>query len=158
MDLYVQMFDIVSDMATRYRAVVTHTGRLDRVRPDVAEGLRALTGRQDRYQGRILNLALDYGGADSLIRAVRDLIGSGIDPASVDESLLRNALRPSDFPHVDPDLVIRTSGEHRLSGFMPLESCYAEYHFPEVFYPDFSTDLADTALQSYSQRHRRFGN
>lgn len=158
MDVYVTMFDLVSQLATDFGAIVTHAGRLDRVRPDVERGLRALVERQTRYQGRILNLALDYGGADSLVRVMRDLIAAGIDPASIDEAMLRTALRPSQHPHVDPDLVIRTSGEHRLSGFMPLESCYAEYHFPMVFYPDFTTELADEALQSYGHRHRRFGN
>lgn len=104
-------------------------------------------------------LALNYSSRDELTRAVRHLAGEAaagrLDPASVDERRISAALDTADFP--DPDLVIRTSGECRLSNFLLWQASYAELWFPEVLWPDFSEEEFDRAIEEYGRRDRRFG-
>lgn len=104
-------------------------------------------------------LALNYSSRDELTRAVRHLAGEAaaerLDPAAVDERRISAALDTADFP--DPDLIIRTSGECRLSNFLLWQASYAELWFPEVLWPDFSEEEFDRAIEEYGRRDRRFG-
>lgn len=97
-----------------------------------------------------LNILLNYGGRSEIIRAARLLSGKEVS----DESF-RSALYTAELP--DPDLIIRTGGEKRLSGFMPYQSAYAELYFSDVLFPEISTADIDAALDDYSSRSRRFG-
>jgi undecaprenyl diphosphate synthase len=100
-----------------------------------------------------LNLLLSYGGREELVDAVNAIIGEGVK--EVDERAISGHLYTAGLP--DPDLVIRTSGEQRLSGLMPWQTSYSEFYFCEKLWPDFSrADLAD-ALEVYAKRKRRFG-
>lgn len=115
--------------------------------------------RTDRNTGLQLNIALNYGGRDELVRAVRQLaleVRSGaLEPADIDEQTL--AQRLDTYGQPDVDLLIRTSGEQRLSNFLIFQSAYAEYLFPQVLWPDFDLDAYHAALDAYSWRERRFG-
>jgi undecaprenyl diphosphate synthase len=117
----------------------------------------------------ILNLALDYGGHDEIVRATRrmleDTLSGRLEPEelaeqeSEDEGKVgyENYLDTAGQPYPSPDYIIRTSGEQRLSGFMPWQAIYAELYFIKDFFPDFTIDKLEEAVKVYATRHRRFG-
>lgn len=110
-------------------------------------------------RGLALTIAIDYGGRDELTRVVRDLsnqVAAGaLDPAAISEEAVGAALDTHGLP--DPDLIIRTSGELRISNFLLWQGVYAEYDFPQVAWPDFGADCLAAALDGYQGRGRRFG-
>ncbi|HEY5693575.1 MAG TPA: polyprenyl diphosphate synthase [Gaiellaceae bacterium] len=130
-------------------------GRRDRA-PDwlrtKMEQLEAATADKSRLQ---LWIAFDYGGRAELVDAARRLVESGADPGDVDEAGLAACLYEPEMP--DPDLVIRTSGERRISNFLLWQSAYAEYVFTETLWPDFGPAELRTAIEEYASRRRRFG-
>lgn len=118
----------------------------------------ALDSTEDN-EGLLLNLALNYGGRDEIVRAARAIameVKEGkLQPEKIDESLISMNTYTSGIP--DPDLIIRTSGEKRLSNFLIWQSAYAEYFFTEVLWPDFTKDNLHEAIFEYQQRKRRMG-
>jgi undecaprenyl diphosphate synthase len=102
-----------------------------------------------------LALCVNYGGQDELVDAVKILIASEVKPDDIDRSVLANSLYHPEVPGID--LLVRTSGEHRTSGFMLYRSDYAELYFTDVLWPDFNEAELDKALSEYSTRKRRFG-
>jgi undecaprenyl diphosphate synthase len=106
-----------------------------------------------------LVLAVSYDGRRDLVRAARQIAEMArrgeLLPADVDEAQLASVLSTADLP--DVDLLVRTSGEKRLSGFLPFEACYAELHFTPTHWPDFGAEALDAALAEFAHRHRRFG-
>ncbi len=102
-----------------------------------------------------LNLALNYSGREEILRACRRLIAQGVAPQDVTAERLSGELYTVGQP--DPDLIIRTSGEKRLSGYLLWQSAYSEFAFPEVLWPDFTAEHLDAVLADYSHRSRRFG-
>ncbi len=109
--------------------------------------------------GMILNIAMNYGSRDEIVRAVKKIttnVNNGkIDIDDIDEQLISDNLFTSGQP--DPDLIIRPSGEYRISNFLLWQSAYSEYVIMNKLWPDFTTDDLDEALRIYSQRNRRFG-
>jgi undecaprenyl diphosphate synthase len=130
-------------------------GRRDRA-PDwlltKMEQLEAATADKSRLQ---LWIAFDYGGRAELVDAARRLLENSAGPDDVDEAALAACLYEPEMP--DPDLVIRTSGERRISNFLLWQSAYAEYVFTETLWPDFGPDELRTAIEEYASRRRRFG-
>jgi undecaprenyl diphosphate synthase len=114
--------------------------------------LEAATADKSRLQ---LWIAFDYGGRAELVDAARRLVESGADPNEVDEAALAAYLYEPEMP--DPDLVIRTSGERRISNFLLWQSAYAEYVFTDTFWPDFGPEELRGAIEEYARRRRRFG-
>ncbi len=112
-----------------------------------------------RYEGCQVNICLNYGGRDEIIRAARafaaDCVAGKADPNHLTEGAFSDYLFSSGIP--DPDLVIRPSGELRLSNFLPWQSAYAEFYFTEVLWPDFTKAELHRALSAYQSRSRRFG-
>lgn len=102
-----------------------------------------------------LGLCFNYGGRHELVRAVQKLVERGVHTAEITEDKISAALDTAEFP--DPDLLIRTSGEARLSNFMPWQTAYTELYFDPTFWPDFDAAALDKALAAYNQRERRFG-
>jgi undecaprenyl diphosphate synthase len=100
-------------------------------------------------------IAFDYGGRAELVEAARRLVESGIDPEDVDEEAIASRLYAPAMP--DPDLVIRTSGELRVSNFLLWQSAYAEYVFTETLWPDFGPQELRASIEEYASRRRRFG-
>jgi undecaprenyl diphosphate synthase len=134
---------------------VNHLGRLDRLPPALQEAIRRAVERT-RHNTRItLNVAFNYGGRAEILDAVRRLLQDGVDPAAVDEALFSRYLYTAGQP--DPDLIIRTGGEMRLSNFLIWQAAYAEYYSTPTYWPDFSREDLYQALLVYSQRERRFG-
>ena len=134
-------------------------GKLDRMPSATRKAVQRLCSVTENYDGMRLTLALDYGGREELTRAVQAIaseVASGaIEPNQIDEDTIRSRLDSSDLP--DPDLLIRTSGEHRLSNFLAWQSAYSELYFTPVFWPDFSEEHLYEALTDFGKRQRRFG-
>ena len=116
------------------------------------DGLEVATADKSKLQ---LWIAFDYGGRAELVDAARRLLESGSDPDDVDEAALAACLYEPEMP--DPDLVIRTSGERRISNFLLWQSAYAEYVFTDTLWPDFGPEELRTAIEEYARRRRRFG-
>lgn len=105
--------------------------------------------------GLNLNIALNYGGRDEIVNAVKKLAASGADLTALTEQELSDNLYTSGMP--DPDLIIRPSGEYRLSNYLIWQSAYAEYWFTDTLWPDFSEKDINEAVISYASRDRRYG-
>jgi undecaprenyl diphosphate synthase len=134
---------------------VRFIGRTDRAPEELRERMTALE-EETRHNERLsLWIAFDYGGRDELVRAARRLVESGIDPREVDENAFAAQLYAPELP--DPDLLIRTSGELRISNFLLWQLAYAELVFVETLWPDFGRSELREALAAYARRRRRFG-
>jgi undecaprenyl diphosphate synthase len=109
--------------------------------------------------GMVLNLALSYGGRDEIVTAVKGILkdceGGKITPEDLTKELLSTYLYTADIP--DPDLLIRTSGEYRLSNFLLWQSAYTEFYFSDVLWPDFRRKHLIEAIAEFQRRERRFG-
>ena len=103
----------------------------------------------------ILNVAINYGGRSEIVAAVRDLAARGCDLADLDNDTLAGALYTAGLP--DPDLIVRTAGEMRISNFMLWQAAYAEIYITETLWPDFDARAIEGALAAYARRDRRFG-
>ena len=134
---------------------IRHTGRLDRLPPRLQEQVRRALEATAHNRRIILNVAFDYGGRADILQAVRRILADGIPPERVDEDLFRRYLWTGDLP--DPDLIIRTSGERRLSNFMLWQGAYAELYITPTLWPDFTREDLAAALRDYASRERRFG-
>jgi len=145
----------ILDNQIRLRAV----GEIDRLPDFVRRPLVELCERSRDHRGMVLTLALSYGGRESLVAATRRLCAAAaageLQPAEVDEAALERALWTAGLPPLD--LLIRTSGEQRLSNFLLWESAYAELWFTDVRWPDFDRTHLYAALEDYARRERRFG-
>ncbi len=135
-----------------------HLGRRDRIAeryPRLGRLLEALERETVENRPFTLNLALDYGGRDEVVRAVRELVAGGAPGAEVTWEALAEKLDTAGQP--DPDLIIRSSGEHRLSGILPLQAAYAEMAFIPRFLPELEEEDFRQAIRGFVGRERRFG-
>ncbi len=134
-------------------------GRRDELAEDIVDKIEELEAATKNNTGLNFQIALNYGSRDEITRAVRaltaDCISKGIDPADITEDMIAAYLDTRDIP--DPDLVIRTSGEQRISNYLLWQSAYAEFDFPEVLWPDFNMGRLVEAVERYNKRDRRFG-
>jgi undecaprenyl diphosphate synthase len=130
-------------------------GRLDELPQDTRRSIEEALADTAGGERLILNVAFNYAGRTELVDAFRRIAASGADPATVDETTIADALYTAGLP--DPDLVIRTGGEQRLSNFLIWQSAYAEFYTCEALWPDFGPDAFDAALLEFASRHRRFG-
>ena len=132
-----------------------HLGKLDRLPKPLQGRIRdavALTCKNSRIT---LSVAFDYGGRDEIVRAVQRLIGEAVPAEAITEDLVSARLDTAGLP--EPDLIIRTGGDFRISNFMLWEAAYAEYYFTPTLWPDFGRDELRCAIEEYGQRQRRFG-
>jgi undecaprenyl diphosphate synthase len=132
-----------------------HLGHLEVLDPRLQQQIRdaiELTKSNDRLT---LSVAFNYGGRREIVDAVQRLLASGVAAEDIDEQAISANLDTAALP--DPDLIIRTGGEMRLSNFLLWQSAYAEYYSTGAFWPDFDGEEVDRALQAYSERSRRFG-
>ena len=134
---------------------IRHLGELDRLPPALADAIRDAVERTEGNGGLELCVAFDYGGRAEIVRAARRVVAAGTAPEDVTEELLRANMYLPDVP--DPDLIIRTAGEQRLSNFLIWQAAYSEYYHTPVYWPDFGPDEAERAVAEYKRRRRRFG-
>jgi undecaprenyl diphosphate synthase len=130
-------------------------GRLEELPEATRQSIEAALAETSAGSRLVLNVAFNYAGRTELVDAFRRLVRSGITPEEIDETAISNALYTAGLP--DPDLVIRTGGEQRLSNFLIWQSAYAEFYSSEVLWPDFGPEAFDEALLEFAQRTRRFG-
>jgi undecaprenyl diphosphate synthase len=155
MDLLAEFMDRIEEDLHENEVRFRHLGRKDRLPPKLLETVERAEASTRDYKQYCLNLCLDYGGRDEIVRAVRELMVAGATPDEVTEDAVRAHLDTADMP--DPDLIIRTSGEMRLSGILPWQSVYSELAFIEEHLPDLTPDILRRVFEDYSNRQRRFG-
>jgi len=148
---------IRSDLEKLHRDGVRlrHLGRLQDLSPDIQRAVHdsmELTKNNTRIG---LNVCFNYGGRAELVDAIRQIIADGRCPDAITEELISSYLYTRDLP--DPDMVIRTAGEMRVSNFLLWQSAYSEYYATPTLWPDFGKEDLLAALESYHQRQRRFG-
>lgn len=132
-----------------------HLGRLEGLSPRLAEKVRYAVDLTSKNTGLTLAIAFNYGGRADLVDAVRAILAAGIAADKVDDQLIAEHLTTAGMP--DPDMVIRTSGERRLSNFLIWQAAYSEYWFTPVLWPDFRPEHLHQAISDFGQRERRFG-
>jgi undecaprenyl diphosphate synthase len=132
-----------------------HIGRLERLSPELQAKVHQAVEFTRHNERLVLNIAWNYGGRDEIVQAVRRMMDSGVLPDEVDEDLVSQYLYTAGIP--DPDLIIRTSGELRVSNFLIWQGAYAEWYVTPTFWPDFGRDELLEALWEYARRERRFG-
>jgi len=135
---------------------VIHIGRLDRLPQTMRDSVEAAQQLTINNTGITLNVAFDYGGREEILDAVKRIIKDGVSHDQVDESLFKSYLYTSHAP--DPDLIIRTGGELRISNFLLWQSAYSEYYHTPTFWPDLDAHELNKALDSFANRKRRLGN
>jgi undecaprenyl diphosphate synthase len=134
---------------------VRHLGRLDALSPQLQQKIKGAMELTKNNTGGTLSMAFDYGGRAEIVEAARRLISGRISAEEVNEDLFKEYLYAPDIP--DPDLIIRTGGETRLSNFLLWQAAYSELYFTDVLWPDFNRAEIDKALATYISRQRRFG-
>jgi undecaprenyl diphosphate synthase len=135
---------------------LVHIGRLDRLSQKLRQKVEAAIELTRKNTGLTLCLAFDYGGRDEIVQAARRLSSDNTPGSIVDETVLSQFLYTAGIP--DPDLIIRTGGEIRLSNFLLWQAAYSELYFTPVLWPDFGRKEIEEALSEYEQRQRRFGS
>ena len=134
---------------------IRHIGELDGVDKRLAKKVQAACEYTRGNQRLILNVAFNYGGRDEIVHAVQQIVRAGIPPEEINQATISEYVYTSDLP--DPDLIIRTSGEFRLSNFLIWQGAYSEIYTTETFWPDFDREQFYRALVEYGNRRRRFG-
>lgn len=132
-----------------------HFGGREELSLAVRKALDYAIAKTAQNTGMSLNLAINYSGREEIALACREIVKSGVKPAEVTVELVQKHLYSAGQP--DPDLIIRTSGEQRISNFLLFQSAYSEYYFTEVLWPDFGEDDLNDAIASFNRRARRFG-
>ncbi len=135
----------------RFRTI----GRIERLPATVRRWVEKATAETAENAGMILNLALSYGGRGEILEAVRRMNHAGVNAELLNEEIFSSYLDTGSLP--DPDLIIRTSGEKRISNFLLWQAAYAELYFTDTLWPDFAEKELHAALIDYQGRHRRFG-
>ena len=135
-------------------------GDRTRLSPDIIESINNLENATKDNTGITFIVAINYGGRDDLARAVKkitaDVQAGKMGPEDITEQVISDTLDTRGIP--DPDLLIRTSGEQRLSNFLMWQLAYSEFYFADVHWPDFNKDELIKAFEKYSSRERRYGN
>ena len=132
-----------------------HIGRLERLAPSLQKKVLdaiEVTRNNDRL---ILNIAFNYGGRDEIVQAIQRIMKDGVPPEKVTDEMVSKYLYTAGVP--DPDLIIRTSGELRVSNFLIWQAAYSEWYVTPTFWPDFNKEEYRQALESFAHRDRRYG-
>lgn len=131
-------------------------GRVEALSTDLRRNISQAMALTEHNTRGVLNLAINYGGRPELVDVVRSIVAHRYNVKDVTEDLIRSELYAGDIP--DPDLIIRTSGEQRLSNFLTWQSAYSELYFVQKHWPAFTERDLDAALVDYAHRERRFGH
>src|SRR2546422_7175480 len=134
---------------------IRHIGSLDGVPPRLQRAINGALELTRENKRLVLGIAFNYGGRAEILSAIKRMLHENVAPESVDSDLVSNYLYTAGMP--DPDLIIRTGGEMRLSNFLIWQAAYPEYYATPIYWPDFGTDEIKAALDAYGQRERRFG-
>lgn len=144
-----------ADRMVKDNIVFSIIGRRDRLPEQLKKIIEQVESDTANNSGIKLTLAVDYGGRQEIIEAVKKACATRLKTPDIDEEVFRGLLYTGNIP--DPDLIIRTSGELRLSNFLLWQSAYSEFYFTETFWPDFDKDELKKAVEEFGKRDRRFG-
>lgn len=158
MNLLVNKINEILEISHEMEIKIVVSGRKDRLSPKVIQTLETIQEKTKSYQKGILNVCFNYGGHSEIIDATKKIVADvqmgKLDINSLNEDIYSKYL----YNYLPPiDLLIRTSGEVRISNFMLWQASYAEFYFPETLFPDFDEEQFDKALLEYTKRDRRFG-
>ena len=158
MNLFVNLFTSKRKKFVEKKIKVIVSGRRDNLREDLQKAIHDTEEATKDFEGKVVNFCLNYGGRPEIIdmvKKVSQMVKDGkINIDDIDEELVNENMY-QDLPPLD--FVIRTSGEMRISNFMLWQSSYAEFYFPETYFPDFDGKEFDKALEEFARRNRRFG-
>ncbi len=163
MNLPVEFYDKYVPELHQKNMKIQMIGETDRLPKQTFESLKKAEELTKLNTGLILNFALNYGGRAEITQAVKliaqDVLDAKVNPGDITEELIGEYLFTGHLPKVlrDPDLIIRTSGELRLSNFLPWQVAYSELYFTDVLWPDFDEEALKEAIAEYNRRNRRFG-
>lgn len=132
-----------------------HIGRLERLAPSLQEKVLDAIDMTKNNDRLILNIAFNYGGRDEIVQAIQRMMRDGVPPEKVTDEIVGQYLYTAGVP--DPDLIIRTSGELRVSNFLIWQAAYSEWYITPTYWPDFDKDEYRRALEAFAHRDRRFG-
>ncbi len=151
----VRIIKIANDNNVRVRMI----GEKSRFAPDIIDGIDRMVESTKNNTGLTFVVAINYGGRDEIVRAARKLVQdyrvNGLDVSNITEASFAGYLDTADIP--DPDLMIRTSGELRLSNYLLWQLAYTELYVTDCLWPDFNQEELEKAIAAYNQRERRFG-
>lgn len=154
MNLFVEKFQKEFQIYLKENIKVVFSGRRENLRKDVLAAMDEISEKTKNNTKGILNFCLNYGGVQEIVDATKKIVESGIPASQIDEKMFYQYL----YQNLPPvDLLIRTSGEYRISNFLLFESAYAEFYFTDTLFPDFKKENFLKALESYQNRNRRFG-
>lgn len=151
------MLNTLRDVAKKRGVRIVRLGRKDRIPGDSMRLLDLSEKETLLYTNHVLNLAVDYGSCDELCRACTKLIAQAKPGSKITQEMLAQTLDTSGQPYPNPDLIIRTSGESRLSGFMMWQAAYSELYFTHKHFPEFDRSLLIEAITEFGNRKRRYG-
>jgi len=157
MKLYETMIDKFLKEAKKNKTKIIHLGRKDRIPLNLRRKIEKAEKETRNYQRYILNIALDYGGRDEILRAIKKMQNEKGKRQNLTQEDFSRFLDTAGQPYPEPDLIIRTSGEKRISGFLLWQSAYSEFYFEPSYFPDFTPEKLKKAIKEYSKRERRFG-
>lgn len=157
MKLYEKLIDDYLKEAKKEGVRIVHLGRRDRLPASLLKKIDYAQEKTALNQKHIMNVAIDYGGHDDIIRATQQMIKDGVKPENVNKKLLESYLDTRNQPYPYVDLLIRTSGEQRTSGLLLWQMEYAEMYWEPDHLPDFTPEKLRSAILDYSRRRRRFG-
>ncbi|QHO63030.1 polyprenyl diphosphate synthase [Candidatus Chazhemtobacterium aquaticus] len=154
MDLYPSVIENHLKNSLKHKTKIIHLGRKDRLSQKIINCINKAEKNTEKFKDRVTCIALDYGGKDEISRASKlvQTKKQDMNPENIEAHLDTSVLK-----HPNPDLIYRTSGELRLSGFMTWQSAYAELYFEKKLFPDLTPRDIDKAIREYSTRNRRFG-
>ncbi len=159
MSLLENYLDDFAKEADTENIVIRVLGDLTALSESLQDSIKRTIERTKNNTGTIFNIALNYGGRNEIVNAVREIskeVQTGnLKIEDIDENIISEHLYTKKDP--DPDLLIRTSGELRLSGFLPWQTVYSEFIFLEKLWPDFTTEDLDNAIEDFKKRNRKFG-
>lgn len=134
---------------------IRHLGRLDQLAPALQEKVMDAVETTRNNSKLVLNVAFNYGGRDEIVNAIQQMLRDGVQPETVTPELVNKYLYTAGVP--DPDLIIRTSGELRISNFLIWQAAYSEWYVTPTYWPDFGKEEFRKALDEFANRDRRYG-
>lgn len=155
MELFLDYLTDYHDKMISKNMRVRCIGDLTYLSQEIQDAIAVLERDSADNTGLNFTIAINYGGRDEITRAVKRIVSEGVKHEDITEDTISAHLDTAGIP--DPDLVIRTSGEERLSNFMPWQTAYSEFYFTDILWPDFDMDTLKAACRSFSSRSRRHG-
>lgn len=161
MGIFHDFIRLMLPVALKMSVKIRHLGRTDRIPEFLLDAINEAEETTQLYESHTLNFAVDYGGRDDIMRALKKMLSAvnnkGLDIEKVTEGYFDSFLDTSNQKFPSPDLIIRTSGEKRISGFMPWQCSYSEFYFEQCLFPDYCVEGLKQAIDSFYSRKRRFG-